>query len=354
MPTMIQITTDCDALSTAHLTAEKGDHVLQGSILRLLRDEDRDYWKVAFRGRPVFIPKSCGVRVEARQSKELGGATPDVGDKYDSGAARAPRPLLVRPRSGEEAKLADFVSEEEGIWAQFVLAHPTDWEERVARLRELVHSYIMAHGDDDVEDVMRDLERLLLTNEPEPPLPPLAAVVSPVDFLVMSAKAGMVADPLMTGWHTTFYNTGMHERAESLLDKSHDFSLAQLILDHPEDWEEQSRRAMADLQADATIEIGGLVLDVRVAMLNLQLKLVAKEATTGQSRLLVRDDLAALVCKLSTLRYIRSLEKLASHIGAYHTGRARILASCATCRELLSSARSQANAIIADADNTEV
>lgn len=60
----IETTSDCDGLRSAHPDAEKLHRIAAGSVLQLLREDERDYYKVAYEGRPVFVPKSAGVRVE--------------------------------------------------------------------------------------------------------------------------------------------------------------------------------------------------------------------------------------------------------------------------------------------------
>ena len=63
MPTTVRVTEDCQALAYPRADSERRGRVRAGSILPLLREDDREYYKVAFGGRPAFVPKSCADRV---------------------------------------------------------------------------------------------------------------------------------------------------------------------------------------------------------------------------------------------------------------------------------------------------
>ena len=45
--------------------------IAAGSFLQLLRDDDRDYYKVAFQREPVFVPKSSAEPVESGETREI-------------------------------------------------------------------------------------------------------------------------------------------------------------------------------------------------------------------------------------------------------------------------------------------
>lgn len=67
----IQITHDCDALGAASSQSQVLFQVGAGSILPLLRDEDRDYFKVTVQGQPVYVPKSNSERIESGETREI-------------------------------------------------------------------------------------------------------------------------------------------------------------------------------------------------------------------------------------------------------------------------------------------
>ncbi len=60
----VRITSDCDGLSTPYHGGPQLYRFGRGSELPLLRDDDRDFYKVAYDGQPIFVAKSCGVRIE--------------------------------------------------------------------------------------------------------------------------------------------------------------------------------------------------------------------------------------------------------------------------------------------------
>ena len=70
MREQIEITSDCDALNNPHPDGERLEGVRKGSVLLLLRQDDRDYYKVALGGRPIFVPRSCGLWVESNEVRE--------------------------------------------------------------------------------------------------------------------------------------------------------------------------------------------------------------------------------------------------------------------------------------------
>ena len=69
MAERVRVTTDCDGLRAAHAGSEKLVRFGVGSELPLLRDDDRDFYEVAFAGQPIFLPKSCAFRIQS----SLGG-----------------------------------------------------------------------------------------------------------------------------------------------------------------------------------------------------------------------------------------------------------------------------------------
>ena len=71
MEEKIEITRSCDALQSPGPQSQVLFRVGAGSILQLLRDEDRDYFKVAVQRRPVYIPKHSSELVESGETKEI-------------------------------------------------------------------------------------------------------------------------------------------------------------------------------------------------------------------------------------------------------------------------------------------
>jgi hypothetical protein len=68
----VRATADCQALIHARPDSDRVGLVKAGSVLLLLREEEQDYYKVAFSGRPVFIPKSCAVRAGPEEARAAG------------------------------------------------------------------------------------------------------------------------------------------------------------------------------------------------------------------------------------------------------------------------------------------
>ena len=72
MTEAVRVTKDCQALTHPRADSGRAGLVEAGSPLLLLRADERDYYKVAFGGRPVFIAKSCAVRLGADEAEALG------------------------------------------------------------------------------------------------------------------------------------------------------------------------------------------------------------------------------------------------------------------------------------------
>ncbi len=70
MAEQIRIVADCDGLRDPHAAAERLFRFGAGSELRLLRDNDKYFYKVAFRDRVVFVPKPCAVRADSSVANE--------------------------------------------------------------------------------------------------------------------------------------------------------------------------------------------------------------------------------------------------------------------------------------------
>ena len=72
MPNVVCVTRDCEVLAQARPDGEPLGRVPAGSVLPLLREDERAYYRVAFSGRPAFVPRSCADRVasEAAQAHE--------------------------------------------------------------------------------------------------------------------------------------------------------------------------------------------------------------------------------------------------------------------------------------------
>ena len=68
---MIRITSDCPGLENASPDSAVVCEIAAGSFLQLLRDDDRDYYKVAFQREPVFVPKSSAEPVESGETREI-------------------------------------------------------------------------------------------------------------------------------------------------------------------------------------------------------------------------------------------------------------------------------------------
>jgi hypothetical protein len=68
MPHAVRITRDCDALARARADSERLGYVQAGSILPLLREDERHYYKVAFADSPAFVPKSCADIVDSGET----------------------------------------------------------------------------------------------------------------------------------------------------------------------------------------------------------------------------------------------------------------------------------------------
>ena len=65
MAERIRIITACDGLIAAHAGSQMLCRLQAGTELPLLRDDDRDFYKVAFAGRPVFVAKTAAERFDA-------------------------------------------------------------------------------------------------------------------------------------------------------------------------------------------------------------------------------------------------------------------------------------------------
>ena len=74
MPEAVRVTKDCYALTHPRPDSERAGLVKAGSALLVLREEERDYYKVAFGGQPVFIPRSCAVHLGPEEAAALGPA----------------------------------------------------------------------------------------------------------------------------------------------------------------------------------------------------------------------------------------------------------------------------------------
>lgn len=92
MAERVRVTTDCDGLRAAHAGSEKLVRFGVGSELPLLRDDDRDFYEVAFAGQPIFLPKSCAFRIES----SLGGETSAI---LQPPAQRLTLPVAPAPAS---------------------------------------------------------------------------------------------------------------------------------------------------------------------------------------------------------------------------------------------------------------
>ncbi len=57
----VRITKACDALDRPHPTGRKLCRFEPGTVLRLLREDEREFYKVAYLGMPVFVPRACAV-----------------------------------------------------------------------------------------------------------------------------------------------------------------------------------------------------------------------------------------------------------------------------------------------------
>lgn len=64
MASRVRVTQDCDGLTIAHETGPRIVRFGAGSELPLLRSDDRDFYKVAYEGQPVFVAKACSAIIE--------------------------------------------------------------------------------------------------------------------------------------------------------------------------------------------------------------------------------------------------------------------------------------------------
>ena len=102
MAEQIRIISDCDGLIAAHAGSQILVRLGAGTELRLLRDDDRDFYKVAFAGRPVFVAKPAATLVEGDEDTEawvLPGSRPSPPAPRPAGVRRA-RPIRRRGGGG--------------------------------------------------------------------------------------------------------------------------------------------------------------------------------------------------------------------------------------------------------------
>ncbi len=64
MAARVRITEECDGLAIPHTDGPRLYRFGSGSELPLLRADDREFYKVAYDGRPVFVAKSCCLHIE--------------------------------------------------------------------------------------------------------------------------------------------------------------------------------------------------------------------------------------------------------------------------------------------------
>ncbi|MCH7811211.1 MAG: hypothetical protein IH958_01115 [Chloroflexi bacterium] len=131
MADKIEITSDCDGLGNPHPDGEKLCGVKAGSVLLLLQDYDRDYYKVAFSGRPVFVPKSCGVRVESEETREytISGWTKPERAEGPASVREEPKRQELGPTTVREFEVTTSIWPIVDAWAEKSHCHLAEsWE----------------------------------------------------------------------------------------------------------------------------------------------------------------------------------------------------------------------------------
>ncbi len=101
MDEKIEITRSCNALQSPGPQSQVLFRVDAGSILQLLRDEDRAYFKVAVQRQPVYVPKHSSQLVESGETREILEGSNAGGSRESAALAVAkPREHYDRENAG--------------------------------------------------------------------------------------------------------------------------------------------------------------------------------------------------------------------------------------------------------------
>lgn len=115
----VRIAVDCDGLGAPDSAGPKLYDFCRGSELPLLRDDDRDFFKVAYEGRPVFVAKSCCVGIE--RIEEAARDTPLLPHTFAElrNWVRSSRPPAILAAVAAVLAIVAWVGDANVVWGDF-------------------------------------------------------------------------------------------------------------------------------------------------------------------------------------------------------------------------------------------